>query len=215
MYDCNWISSNDGAICDELIDEQISEIVGGLRLISMYKIKGFGNKTKAIKGKLAKIGCKNKYRVYANKLSERLQRMLKLSQGRKKYEPNKEWLLDIIWTIENDAKEHEYETKKVVLGVECEWGCKRRNDVDEYGHVKYDFQKLLVTESDLCVMIFKWRKKDEKLIAAGKENALSEYFQNAVNGYEGYLKNRILCIGYCNKFESFYFRIFENKKCNE
>lgn len=209
MDDCNWLPSSDSAIQDELL----REIIEGLKPISMNKIKGFENRTKAIKGRLAKIGCDKMCRVYANKLSDRMERLLILSRKGNKYKPNKEWLLDLIWIRESEEKM--YQLKKVVLGMECEWGHKRYKEDDEYGHVKYDFQKLLVTEADLCVMIFKWRKKDEELIAAGKENALSKYFQNAINGYEGSLKNRILCIGYCNKFESFYFRIFENTMYNE
>jgi hypothetical protein len=205
-----WIKSSEKCPYSE---KHIPDIIDALKRIKMDRIEAScKRKTMAIKGVLASLGGNNGYRIYANQLSESLVKRLKRKKKAKKYNPNKEWLLDLIWCEEDEEYGHEYQLKKIILGMECEWGRKRYTMDDEYGHVKYDFLKLLVTDSELCVMIFRWKRKDVELIAAGKENALSDYFQNAIDGYEGNLNNRILCIGYCNKSESFYFRVYRKQK---
>jgi len=71
------------------------------------------------------------------------------------------------------------------LVVECEWAYtrtaerKKSKTPDGFGDIKWDFQKLLVANADLRVLIFKWRDKDTD--KARKK--LDEYFTKTIVGY--------------------------------
>jgi hypothetical protein len=135
------------------------------------------------------------YKVMTNKISPYLRQGYK---GRKKSPafPSRyraqfkkvEWLYDLHWYEENE--DTPYQQTSFPLVVECEWayrrpGCKYK---DSYGAVKWDFQKLLVANSDLRLMIFKKRKRFPK----GKECddlLSSDYFKQTIDGYKNLCVN--------------------------
>jgi len=93
-----------------------------------------------------------------------------------KFEP--EWLYDLVWYLEKQNR-----LIKVPLVMESEWGMA--------SDIKYDFEKLLVSNAELRLMICQVRpeQKDE----------LKEYFIDAVKKYE-----------YLNKGDKFLVAIFED-----
>lgn len=102
-------------------------------------------------------------------------------------------MFDLCWYIE---KGHGYLLKSLDLAVEAEWSNKRKEDKDQYGGVKYDFQKLLVANMGLCLMVFQVTKE-------GREK-LSEYFEEVCNLYEGN-KTEFLFITFSRKEKTFYY----------
>lgn len=93
---------------------------------------------------------------------------------------NAEWLYDLHWYEEN--RNSHYQITNLPLVVECEWEWKRKGDAanDLYSAVKWDFQKLLVTNADLRVMIF--RKRPDKKHQEANEH-LDNYFDETIHGY--------------------------------
>ena len=65
--------------------------------------------------------------------------------------------------------------------VECEWDWLRADDEsgDEFSAIKWDFQKLLVANADLRVMIFKPRIRKGKSL----NEKLDQYFTETISGY--------------------------------
>lgn len=76
------------------------------------------------------------------------------------------------------SRNHEYMPTRLPLVAEFEWRPKREEDsIVPYSGFKFDFQKLLVANADLRLMVFKI-KKGEKL------SELGNYFDNAIKSYE-------------------------------
>ena len=136
-----WIKSSEKCPYTE---KHIPVIIEALKKLLLLKCDLKSIRTQRIKRLLAIRGNDLGYRVYANKIGERFANQLKLQCSREKYNPNKEWLLDMIWCEEDEKVEHEYQIKNLIMGMECEWGSKRYLDDDEYGNVKYDFQKFFL-----------------------------------------------------------------------
>ena len=99
-----------------------------------------------------------------------------------------EWLFDLHWYEER--KRRKYQQTSLPLVVECEWNWireaertkeqkKTKPNTDKYGAIKWDFQKLLVANADLRVMIFQWRVKDGKKL----NWRLDKYLTKTICGY--------------------------------
>ena len=123
-------------------------------------------------------GAKPHFKVYSHGLSDKF-----LKRHKKRKFKNREWLYDLHWYL--DHKKHRYQRKRfgyqperLPLVVECEWSKKRKGDgEDSYGGIKYDFQKLLVTNAKLRLMIClitKYRDIEE----------LNDYFDEAIANYK-------------------------------
>ncbi len=134
-------------------------------------------RTRLVKNALATLGDEEKdgkphYKVYANGLSRHL-RPKDGGQFKKR-----EWLYDLHWYEEDETDD--YLPTSLPLVVECEWEAKRKDDnIVLFNGIKYDFQKLLVANADLRLMVFRIRKRD-------KENDLAElnkYFDKAIKSY--------------------------------
>jgi hypothetical protein len=143
-------------------------------------------RTRLIKCALCQLGHKElngkkRFKVYANRLPEDCPRVLANKCK------NTEWLYDLHWYTENKGKKNGYQPTSLPLVVECEWGMKRKGDrtKEPYSAVKYDFQKLLVTNAELRLMIFK--------ITGGKHHrknlVLDKYFDKAIKSYRHLKKN--------------------------
>lgn len=114
---------------------------------------------------------------------------------------NKEWLYDLHWYTEIKEPYEPYMPTSVPLVVECEWTPNRRGEKIQvpYSGVKYDFQKLLVANADLRLMIFKIKKNDDLL-------ELDKYFDKAIDSYKHLEKNsKFLFIAFEEKIKGFYY----------
>jgi len=132
-----------------------------------FKYNQRSNRTRIIKSELVKLGHNLKYKVYANGLSDE-----NIGNGF----VNKEWLFDLIWYKEK--KDTDYILTELLLAMECEWEGIRNGDLKKikYGAVKYDFQKLVVSNSKLKLLVFKANCTDL--------DKLSKYFINAIRSFE-------------------------------
>ncbi len=147
-----------------------------------------GARTRLVKKRLSILGHQLKYRVYANGLS--VMDLAEIGNGMR----NVEWLYDLHWYTDQESEPYCQNSMKLVM--ECEWGNNRKerksppeNPSEEekawwakmiYTEVKYDFQKLLVTNANLRLLVFRLREKH-----LGKDlEELSGYFHRAINGYE-------------------------------
>lgn len=91
---------------------------------------------------------------------------------------NHEWLYDMISYQFNQGKNNHYTLTELYLVMECEWGGRRycaEDNGDSYGEVKYDFQKLLICNSPLKLMVFRKHGNNEKT------SKLLEFFQERIN----------------------------------
>jgi len=149
-------------------------------------------RTRAVKLSLINLGHQLGYKVYANGLQP--EDIQKVDQPF----VNKEWLFDLHWyTDDNDP----YTVKSLPLVVECEWNPKRKGDSRIfYSGVKYDFQKLLVSNAALRLMIFTIENTDTL-------GTLKSYFQKSIETYEHLNINaRFLFIAFDNRSKCFYYK---------
>jgi hypothetical protein len=150
-----------------------------------------GKRTSKLFEELTLLGESKKYKVNSHSLSK---------EFKTKYQQfvNREWLYDLVWYTEGDS----YCPKEFRLIVESEWQKRRKEDKndDKLSGIKYDFQKLLLANTGLKVMIFPTIGSDQEL----KE--LSEYFDQAINTYKSRGKGHFLFIAFCNKEKSFYYK---------
>jgi hypothetical protein len=161
-----------------------------------YKAKKRPLRTTLVKDTLTELGDKEltgkpSYKVYSHGLSIHLRQ----SNGGK-YK-NTEWLYDLHWYTESSEP---YLPKSLPLVVECEWNPKRKGDREvPYSGIKYDFQKLLVTNADLRLMIF-IIKKDNEIVE------LDKYFNKAINNYIHLVPgSKFLFIAFDERLEGFHY----------
>lgn len=171
----------------------IREIAKATTLFFGYETKIRPERTRLIKDRLALLGHNRfGYKVYANGLSPELRQ---LNGGTFK---NTEWLYDLHWYIEG---KNPYTTTRLPLIMECEWQQKRRGDSKvAFSGIKYDFQKLLISNAELRLMIF-------KIIRPSDFELLSEYFEDNINNYKHLRKrSRFLFIAFHDRKKTFYYR---------
>lgn len=148
---------------------------------------------------LTELGDKQGYKVYSHSSSDEFRNAP--GTGNDKF-VNREWLFDLCWYKEDETLK--YGLKSLDLTVESEWTNKRKEDKeDPYGGIKYDFQKLLVANMGLCLMVFEVTKE-------GRED-LSEYFEKVYDIYEGN-KTEILFIAFSRKEKTFYYSYLSKKQ---
>ena len=144
------------------------------RIVSSLKKYTFtGNRTsdtKNIKDIIAAIGREFNYNVWAHNIQCPRENNTKIHTS------GHEWLYDLIWYKFREGVD--YALTEMFLAMESEWGSRRhcaKDDKDSYGEVKYDFQKLLVCNTPLKLMVFKKHGSDEET------NELLNYFQERIN----------------------------------
>ena len=112
----------------------------------------------------------------------------KVEEAKKKYDyfgahtfKNTEWLYDIHWY--NDKRNTKYQPEHLYLVAECEFQSIRKEHKEsegkQYSGIKYDFQKLLVTNAYLRLLIFKLSSTNE--LNDECETSLSKYFHIIYN----------------------------------
>lgn len=150
------------------------------------------HRTRCIKDTLAILGQKKDYKVYANGLSPKL---CQINGGTFK---NAEWQYDLHWYTEGKQP---YTTIRLPLVMECEWQQKRKGDQEvEFSGIKYDFQKLLISNAELRLMIFKV-VKDQDL------KTLSDYFEFNIYNYKHLLPgSKFLFIAFSERLKTFFYK---------
>lgn len=135
-------------------------------------------KTRLIKKNLIILGLDLGYISYANNLKGE-----DLTEIKHPY-VQRELLYDLIWCTEDEC----FLMNCMELAVECEWSqrwkSKRRLEWDStwklretsFSGFKYDFQKLLVCNAVLRLMIFRIKKRADL-------DELEEYFDKAIQSY--------------------------------
>ena len=154
-------------------------------------------RTRLIKDRLSLLGKralpgKPEYKVYANRLSE------ELCQANGGDFKNAEWLFDLHWYVEGDEP---YTTVGLPLVMECEWNPRKKGVRGiPYSGIKYDFQKLLVSNADLRLMIF----------SVGGFNdleTLNLYFENVIANYKNLAEgSKFLFVAFFDKERTFYYK---------
>ena len=158
------------------------------------------------------MGHELNYKVYANCLKGSIEEIVNnpnnIPNGLGKKVKSKEWLFDLHWYTEKD-NDH-YFPLKLPLVVECEWKHKRygANDAnDKYGEIKYDFQKLVVSNAELRLMIFEIKN------IVDLDSLLLPYFQNVINSYIHLEKNaKFLFIAFYKAEKTFYYKELRKQK---
>ncbi|MFP3764205.1 hypothetical protein [Prevotella intermedia] len=166
------------------------------------KIVKEGLRTTKLFELLTTLGDGKGYKVYSHSLSKKfIDDSKENNNGVTKF-VNREWLFDLCWYKEDETLK--YGLKSLDLAVESEWTNKRKEDKeDPYGGIKYDFQKLLVANMGLCLMVFEVTKE-------GREE-LSKYFEKVYDIYEGN-KTEILFIAFSRKEKTFYYSYLPKKQ---
>ena len=195
----NWNLYKDGdninvknELARQIIEKLAKEVLKSIYSSDSPIVKR-GERTAKIFEALTLMGDDKKCKVYSHSLSKEF--------------VNREWLYDLLWYKEDDNEG--YCPIDFPLVVESEWEKKRREDKrgDPHSGIKYDFQKLLLSNSGLRLMIFKISKEEEL-------NQLSEYFNNAITKYRPLKKGEFLFIAFQDKKESFHYCYQEKVPCN-
>lgn len=142
---------------------------------------------------LTELGDSLDYKVYSHGLSKEF-----LDKHKNKFK-NREWLYDLQWYVERNDKG--YMPLYFPLIVECEWEKRKSGDKndDKYSGIKYDFQKLLISNAYLRLMLFPINGQSEAV-------ELRDYFQEAIRSYKCVQKKtKFLFIGFCFQKKDFYY----------
>ncbi|MGO9585159.1 MAG: hypothetical protein ACLP2Y_02970 [Limisphaerales bacterium] len=165
----NWTPFVAGGKQEVKLNNSISELIVktlGDDLLT-FSGKSQGKKTEHIMDALSRLGREQGFKSMSNRISATAEK-----EGFKKAE----WLYDLHWYEEKEPSC--YRQTSLPLVVECEWEWIRKGDEDDddFSAIKWDFQKLLVANADLRVMIFQQRIKK-------KNDELAKYFDETIDGY--------------------------------
>ena len=199
----NWHNIKNENNVDNLKSKLANDIINSIReIVGDYfsKSKNKSDKTKLIKNNLVKYITSNfevkpEYKIYVNGLDASIYENNRIR--------NAELNFDLLWCEEGNNI-NQYAILNTPLAVECEWSVKRKRDRDTfYGKIpfsgiKFDFQKLLLCNAELRLMIFNIQNVDLEV--------LYEYFETTIKNYKN-LENRaqFVFIAFNNKEKTFYF----------
>lgn len=165
----------------EIYKEEIKQLLNKfVQEAHAQNLKGDANWTYEIKKRLAELGKKHQYNI-------------SVGGFRDLYEP--EWLYDLVWYKE----EGEGETARLIeipLIMESEWNL-------HFDYIKYDFEKLLVSNAPLRLMICQCSE-------INRQNRI-DYFRDSIMRYKSGNKDDIFLIALLD-YESEEFHFVEIKK---
>ncbi len=193
-------NQNDTSDHSNCIIEKLSDSIE-----TFFALHKRSEKTRLIKKELSKLGHELCFKVYANRLEKKdISEITHNPKNPKcksigKIFKNREWLYDLHWYTEGLEP---YSPTSLPLAMECEWDYKRHDDRNKtcYGAVKFDFQKLIVCNARLRLMIFKVNNKDLE--------SLGKYFENVINSYKHLEMNaKFLFVAFDNKNKKAFYKI--------
>jgi hypothetical protein len=192
----------------DLVSKYIVKAIGqSLPTFFSYDTKKRPQRTTLIKDTLTLLGDrelegKQRYKVYSHGLS------LDLRQSHGGQYKNNEWLYDLHWYTE---AEEPYLPTSLPLVVECEWNPRKKGVRKiPYSGIKYDFQKLLVANAELRLMIF-IIERDKDLIE------LDKYFDRAIDNYTHLeADSKFLFIAFDERINGFHYaeKLKQEKRTN-
>ena len=199
----NWIlyKDRDNINVDNELARQIIEKLAKEVSKSFYSsdtpIKKNGERTTKLFEVLTLFGDKKGHKVYSHSLSKEFIDKSKNENGDSKF-VNRKWLYDLLWYREDNNEG--YYPIDFPLIVESEWEKKRKEDKkgDPHSGIKYDFQKLLLSNTGLRLMIFNISEEEEL-------NHLSEYFNNAITKYTPLKNGEFLFVAFDDRKKSFHY----------
>jgi hypothetical protein len=177
----------------KVVDQLIKDIIKGQ---SIYKPTRFNGKSlKGISPEASTL-----FNNWKKKLKKRLKRKSRAVSPEKLLKRHNRLLLQDIYPKKVLSRDHEYLPTRLPLVAEIEWRPKRDEDsIVPYSGYKFDFQKLLVANADLRLMIFSLRKKDNI-------EDLGNYFYKAIKSYRNLAKkSKFLFIAFDKRIEGFYY----------
>lgn len=188
----NWIAfSNNSTIELTGLSKQIIETFGAA-IDNFFLNQVRPERTRFVKKILIKLGHKLNYKVYANGLNE-----VDLQEINQDF-INREWLFDIHFYTESNTP---YSVISLPLVAECEWNSRRKGDTNvPFSGFKYDFQKLVVSNAELRLMIFKIKRLNDLI-------ELQTYFENVIYNYK-HLENKakFLFIAFDDNKKTFHYK---------
>lgn len=178
-----------------------------LRHLELVLTKRKKEMTKEIFICLTNLGHKLGFKVYANVFTKKDWEILNNKERISGYEKfvNREWLYDMHWYT--DVEETDYQTEDFFLAMECEWSKNKASNWNtNFKDIGYDFQKLLVCNARLRLMITRVSKTSHNI-------ELQHYFNNAVKNYKR-LQNgsKFLCVCYDMEAKKMNFMIIKYNK---
>lgn len=208
----NWYKLPDisGLESDSIYQVQIlKDLLKGVD-DDFYRQKGaFGTThTTFIKAIIAETGLRNGYWVYANKMPGYAEKFDNMQKDLPNKFKEREWLYDLHW-YKDSVDGHYYMPVNFELAMECEWRKSRPGDTSmkNFSAVKYDFQKLLVTNAPLKLLIFKVPD-----VNSPEFMKLDNYFDKAITRYPHLCKGSKFLIICFSKRNIFYTE--KIKKCD-
>jgi hypothetical protein len=155
--------------------------------------KNRSEKTQLLKAKLTEVGRKLGFKSYSNKLP------LEMTQAGGGEEKNKEWMWDIHWFTEDEKIS--YTPITIPMVGEIEWDNNKDNRAIPYSSVMDDFQKLVVSNAELRLLVFCLKEENDFTY-------LDHYFENLV--YKKYKhfhgREKFLFIAYFTPGRTFFVR---------
>ncbi len=163
----------------------VKDIMNGFKALELKRneINGNNKKTEIIKKTIIEILEKyKKISIWTSGIMENNEE----NQEKEVQISGHEWLYDLV-AYRYHEKEH-YSLNYTILTMESEWGGKRKyktqnNDGEDcYGEVKYDFQKLLVSNADIKLMVYQRHRTKNRNDDDDNDNILN-YFKERVDEY--------------------------------
>ena len=167
----------------------ISDLVCKLKDLSFEDPQG--PKTDRLNNEIADVAYNHKLCVWAKGLKDCK------NPDNKAHISGHEWLYDLI-CFTYDEDEH-YALNNTIMVMESEWKGKRNSAKghdgnDPYGEVKYDFQKLLISNADIKLMVYLQHKEDKTY------ESLTQYFKKRIDNYhQGRESDIFLFVRYSHK----------------
>jgi len=195
----NYHSSGSSAMkTRKVVDQLLNDIIKGQ---SIYKRTRFNGKSlKDISSEASTLF--NRWRM---KLKKKLKKKSRAVSPEKILKRHNRLLLQYTYPEKVLSRNHEYLPTRLPLVAEIEWRPKRDEDsIVPYSGYKFDFQKLLVANADLRLMIFKINNKDEI-------KGLDDYFYKAIKSYTNLADNsQFLFIAFDEETKGLYHAEYPN-----
>jgi hypothetical protein len=164
-------SASSATDAHKIVDQLLKDIIKGP---SIYKRSRFNGKSL----KDISTEANTLLNKWTRKRKKRLKRKSRAVSCEKILKRHNRLLLQCAYPETVLSRNHEYVPTSLSLVAEFEWRPKREEDsIVPYSGFKFDFQKLLVANADLKLMVFRTKANDESF------SELDDYFEKAISSY--------------------------------